>query len=137
MHINICAYIRYISLNWEPPRSNLEFPVHGTARNKCAHPVQATLGSPRSSSLDPQLRGSGESVPLISASLLPLLRLQNSVQSGPASISSREYILCGDAVLAALVKPCMSFRASQNVSRPLGVGRVPRPRTLRDSLPFL
>ena len=112
--------------------SNLEFPVHGTARNKCMHPCSDDMGSPWNSSLDPQLRGSRESVPLIPASLLPLLRLQNSVQSSPAFISSREYLLCGDAVLAVMLKPCMSICKSQNVSRSLGVGRVPGPRKLRD-----
>lgn len=43
----IYVYICYISLNWEPSRSNLEFPVHRTARNKCIHPCSGDTGQPQ------------------------------------------------------------------------------------------
>ena len=54
--------------------------------------TQAMLGCPWNSSLDAQLRGSGHFVPLSLPSLLSLLRLQNSVQSSPAFISSCKYL---------------------------------------------
>ena len=54
--------------------------------------TQAMLGCPWNSSLDAQLRGSGQFVPLSLPSLLSLLRLQNSVQSSPAFISSCKYL---------------------------------------------
>ena len=59
--------------------------------NACIH-TQAMLGYPWNSSLDPQLRGAGQFVPLNLPSLLSLLRLQNSVQSSPAFISSHKYL---------------------------------------------
>lgn len=73
------------------------------------------LGSPWNSSLDPQLRGSGQFVPLGLPSLLSLLRLQNPVQSSPPFISSRKCLLCGDAALAimkSLVCLFLSLRMS-------------------------